>query len=94
MCLLHWLSRREDITVVAAHFDHQLRGEESGRDERFVRSWCEQHAIPFHLGTWDVRAEAGRRKMGIEETARALRYGFLSQLAVQLQADHRPQRRR
>ena len=87
MCLLHWLSRREDITVVAAHFDHQLRGEESGRDERFVRSWCEQHAIPFHLGTWDVRAEAGRRKMGIEETARALRYGFLSQLAVQLQAD-------
>ena len=26
MCLLHMLSRREDISLAAAHFNHQLRG--------------------------------------------------------------------
>ncbi len=87
MCLLHMLSRREDISLMAAHFNHQLRGEEADRDEQFVRSWCEEYAIPFHLGSQDVRAEAQRRRMGIEETARALRYGFLSQLAIKVKAD-------
>ena len=36
MCLLHWLSRREDITLHAAHFDHRLRGAESEGDAAFA----------------------------------------------------------
>lgn len=86
MCLLHYLSTREDITLHAAHFDHRLRGEESRRDAAFVRAWCEEQGIPFHLGSGDVRGEARARKLGLEETARALRYGFLSQLAQELNA--------
>ena len=41
MCLLHLLTawgRERSITVTAAHFNHQLRGAESDRDEAFVRS--------------------------------------------------------
>ncbi len=87
MCLLHLLTRREDLTLHAAHFNHHLRGEESDRDETFVRDWCETRSIPFHLGSGDVAGEAQRRKMGIEETARVMRYGFLSRLALELKAD-------
>ena len=41
VCMLHvLLSLRNTlgITVEAAHFNHQLRGEESDRDEAFVRT--------------------------------------------------------
>ena len=60
MCLLHLLSRREDITLPAAHFNHRLRGDEADRDEAFVRSWCQEHHIPFHAGSCDVAGEAKR----------------------------------
>ena len=43
MCLLHLLAtwgRERNLNVAAAHFNHQLRGAESDRDERFVRDWC------------------------------------------------------
>ena len=83
MCLLHWLSRREGITLHAAHFDHRLRGAESEGDAAFVRGWCAQAGIPFHLGQADVAAEAARRGQGIEETARELRYAFLEETAAE-----------
>lgn len=82
MCLLHWLSRREGITLHAAHFDHRLRGAESEADADFVRRWCERAGIPFHLGSADVAAEAARRGRGVEETARSLRYAFLEETAA------------
>ena len=87
MCLLHYLACRDGLTVHAAHFNHRLRGAESDRDEAFVRDWCAARGIPFHAGSGDVAAEAKRLGQGLEETARALRYGFLSQLALRLGAD-------
>ena len=53
MCLLHLLAtwgRERYLNVTAAHFNHQLRGAESDRDERFVRDWCGAHEIPFVSG--------------------------------------------
>ncbi|MBQ1996654.1 MAG: hypothetical protein II237_10740 [Clostridia bacterium] len=44
-----WMLREKlGITVEAAHFNHNLRGEESLRDARFVRNFCEFHDIPQH----------------------------------------------
>lgn len=89
MCLLHYLwSRREQggYTVAAAHFDHGLRGEESRRDARFVQDWCEAQGIPFYLGSGDVRGEAQARGLGVEETARALRYAFLTETTRRVEA--------
>lgn len=81
MCLLHWLSQQESISLVAAHFNHQLRGEEAHRDEAFVRDFCRERNIPLTVGRGDVRAFAKREKLSIEEAGRTLRYAFLSQAA-------------
>ncbi len=63
-----------------AHFNHMLRGAESDRDERFVREWCAGRGIALHTGRGDAAAEAARRRVGLEEAARNLRYGFLESL--------------
>lgn len=83
VCMLHvLLSLREELglQIQAAHFNHQLRGEEAARDEAFVRSLCEAASVPLLLGSGDVRAYAQRTHTSIEEAARILRYGFFATL--------------
>ena len=81
MCLLHLLTvwgRERNIPVNAAHFNHQLRGAESDRDEQFVRDWCGVRGVPFVAGRGNVRELAGREGMSLEEAAREARYAFLT----------------
>lgn len=91
ICLLHWLASlraRLSFTLIAAHYNHTLRGEESQRDEAFVRSFLRQccPAVELIVGRGDVAAEAQVRRQGIEETAREMRYDFLWQVARQVGA--------
>ena len=82
MCLLHLLhSRGRD--VVAAHFEHGIRGEESLRDAAFVQSWCRERGIPCVTGHGDVPAYAREKGLSLEEAARALRYRFLEETAAE-----------
>ena len=82
MCLIHFLTewgRTQGVRVTAAHFNHQIRGEESDRDEQFVRTWCAEHDVPYVCGRGDVPTKAAEWKRGIEETAREMRYAFLKE---------------
>lgn len=81
--LLHLLSQRQDITLTAAHFNHQLRGEESDADEDFVRSLCQAWGVPLTVGRGDARAFSKREGLSLEEGARTLRYAFLETAAEQ-----------
>ena len=84
MCMLHILLDLRDeygYELIAAHFNHMLRGEESDADERFVLSACEKIGVPVFTGRGDVAAYAKENGMGTEEAARALRYGFFESLA-------------
>ena len=86
MCLLHLLStwgRKHGLTVTAAHFNHQLRGENADRDAAFVRDWCAGYGVPFVLGSGDTRALAAREHLSVEEAARQLRYAFLERAAAE-----------
>ena len=76
--LLEWAEER-CLTVSAAHYNHRLRGDESDRDEHFVRQLCEKLHVPLFVGGGDVRGYAEKNGMGIEEAARTLRYAFLEQ---------------
>ena len=87
MCLLHMLDARRKERggqVIAAHFNHRLRGETADRDEEFVRETCEAWGIPLAAGREDVREYAKREGLSLEEAARVLRYGFLRRTAEEL----------
>ncbi len=80
MCLLRmleaWCEERGG-QVVAAHFNHRLRGAAADRDEEFVRETCESWGIPLTVGRGDVGEHARREGLSTEEAARNLRYAFL-----------------
>lgn len=82
VCLLHALTRLgRELRLVCAHYNHRLRGEESDRDEAFVRELCAKLAVPFTVGGGDVAGFARDHGLGIEEAARILRYAFLERAA-------------
>ena len=66
---MYLLKEKEQITLEAAHFNHHLRGDESDRDEAFVRAFCHQFDIPLHLGQGNITAG----KKGLEAAARDAR---------------------
>lgn len=87
LTVLERLAKERGFTLYAAHFNHQLRGEESQRDEDFVTDWCQKRGIQLEVGRGDVAKQAEEEGKGVEETARAMRYGFLTEAARTLEAD-------
>ena len=80
-----WMLREKlDIHVEAAHFNHNLRGAESDRDEQFVRQFCEFHDIPLHVGGGTVVPG----KKGLEAAARDARYAYLRSLGGTIATAH------
>ncbi|MDQ0209222.1 tRNA lysidine(34) synthetase TilS [Alkalicoccobacillus murimartini] len=80
MALLHflWQERRHyGIHITAAHINHQLRGDESNRDEELVRDFCLKEGIPCEFAAVDVKGYAKRNQMGSSVAARELRYQAL-----------------
>lgn len=69
------------LSIVVAHLDHQLRGEESEEDVRFVAQFAARHKLQLISESIDVRAIAREKKMGIEEAARTVRMRFLRETA-------------
>lgn len=89
MCLLDILQKIDlNVRVLAAHYNHGLRGAESDRDQEFVEEFCRKRGIPFFTETGDVKGEADAGREGIEETARRMRYSFLRETAER-QGAHR-----
>ena len=81
---LYLLKEEWDLTVEAAHFNHHLRGEESDRDETFVRDFCDGYGIPLHVGS----AQVMPGKKGLEAAAREARYAFLRSLPGKIATAH------
>ena len=75
ICLLHLL-HRSGCSLVAAHFNHQLRPT-AGRDAEYAAALADQLGIPFTLGTGDVKGYAQEQGLSLETAARQLRYKFL-----------------
>lgn len=67
-------------TCECAHCNFHLRGEESDRDERFVRALCEKHSVPLHVIHFETEAYARQHHLSIEMAARSLRYEWFEQL--------------
>ncbi|MGI9534024.1 MAG: tRNA lysidine(34) synthetase TilS [Thermodesulfobacteriota bacterium] len=77
--LLHLLISLKglNIKLIAAHFNHKLRGDESERDVIFVKKIVKKFGVEFEYG----EAEAGDydiKGVSPEDAARRLRYKFLN----------------
>ena len=73
--------------VEAAHCNFHLRGEESDRDELFVKNLCQKHGIALHLIHFDTVEYANLHQVSIEMAARDLRYGYFRQLHNDIDAE-------
>ena len=81
---LYLLKDKLKICLEAAHFNHRLRGEESDRDEAFVRELCGRYEIPLHIGSAQVAAG----KKGLEAAAREARYAYFATLPGKIATAH------
>ncbi len=81
---LYLLKDKLRIRLSAAHFNHQLRGAESDRDEAFVRDFCDGYGIALYTGSGSVKSG----KKGLEAAARDARYAFLRTLPGKIATAH------
>lgn len=82
--LLHLLLEIKDTLLFGvgiAHVNHLLRGEESLRDEDFVRDLSGRLSLPCHVVRIDVREEARREGKSIQHAGRDARYDFFERTA-------------
>lgn len=73
-------------TCECAHCNFHLRGDESDRDERFVRHLCETLSVPLHVTHFDTEMYAKYKHISIEMAARELRYSWFESLRMECNA--------
>ena len=66
--------------VVAAHCNFHLRGDESNRDELFVRSLCAEQQVELHVQHFNTAKTAANEGISIEMAARQLRYDWFEEI--------------
>lgn len=74
------LCKQAGFDFVIAHCNFQLRGEESERDEKFVREIVKKYNAEIFVKKFDTEKFAEEKKISIQVAARELRYswfGFL-----------------
>ncbi len=81
---MYLLRQKWQISVAAAHFNHRLRGQESDRDEAFVRDLCNRYDIELYVGSGQIVPG----KKGLEAAAREARYAFLKTLPGKIATAH------
>ena len=81
---LYLLKDKLDITLEAAHFNHNLRGAESDRDMVFVTELCSRLSVPLHIESGTVLPG----KKGLEAAARDARYAFFDTLSGKIATAH------
>lgn len=70
----------------AAHCNFHLRGEESNRDETFVRNLCSTLNVPLFVRHFDTVKIANEQRISIEMAARDLRYAWFEELRIERHA--------
>lgn len=69
------------FSLGAAHLNHNLRGEESLRDERFVREFARTSGLDLIVETRDIHSFSKEKKLSLEEAGRNARYEFFNRIA-------------
>ncbi|HBZ55122.1 MAG TPA: tRNA lysidine(34) synthetase TilS, partial [Syntrophobacteraceae bacterium] len=89
--LLHVLRALQPALKVAQltmlHLDHQLRGEESSQDARFIQDLATQWGLPCHCRSVGVTEYRETHRVSLEMAARECRHRFFMETLADLQAN-------
>jgi len=70
------------LSIIVAHFNHQLRGKESDGDEQHVAQCARHHGFELYVERAHTDEYARHSKLGIQDAARKLRYEFFDKLLL------------
>lgn len=82
MVLLH-LFEKSGFNFGIAHCNFQLRGDESDKDEEFVKSQVLIHGVPAFFETFETKEYANINGVSIEMAARDLRYDYFEKIRIE-----------
>ena len=85
--LLHHLKAKLHISLAVAHVNHCLRGDESDKDEAYVKKICDKFAIDYFVKTANIHSIAKEKGISCETAGREVRYEFFSELLKEIKAD-------
>lgn len=71
------------IKLMAAHFEHGIRGDESQQDADYVKQLCDSYQIPLHVEHARIAETRLPKGHGVESWARKLRYDYFQRLAAE-----------
>ncbi|MDD6848421.1 MAG: tRNA lysidine(34) synthetase TilS [Oscillospiraceae bacterium] len=71
------------IEVMAAHLNHNLRGDEAKRDENFVKNLCKKSNVKLFCESYNVAEISKKEKISTELCGRNLRYEFFEKLHLE-----------
>ena len=80
--LVHLL-KRAGFTFTILHCNFNLRGEESLRDEKFVRQLASSLGLEVMIKSFDTATEIQQLGKGVQEVARILRYTWFKEVVHQ-----------
>jgi tRNA(Ile)-lysidine synthase len=89
MVMLHLFSKligHLNLRLSVIHVNHQLRGEESIEDEKFVMEMSEFYRIPFYCERIDVMSYAHELGLSKQLAARILRYECFERVRLKIDA--------
>jgi tRNA(Ile)-lysidine synthase len=75
--------RSQGFDFAVAHCNFGLRGEESLRDEAFVRRLSEALGVMAFFKTFDTAGHAAQRRLSVQEAARELRYEWFESILAE-----------
>jgi tRNA(Ile)-lysidine synthase len=79
---MHELTDELQITLLASHLNHRLRGEESDGDAAFVQQFCGERSIASIIDRVS-EADLQPNQSHLESQARRIRYQWLERIASQ-----------
>lgn len=82
------LCKQAELNFSIAHCNFKLRGEESERDENFVKEIAEKYKVHFHLKTFKTIEYLNKNKVSVQEAARELRYQWFEEFQKYKMASH------
>jgi tRNA(Ile)-lysidine synthase len=83
------LCKQAGYDFFIAHCNFQLRGEESERDEQFVKGLGDKYKVEVKVKKFDTQKYADENKLSIQEAARVLRYEWFEEVVSSQKSEAR-----